>query len=360
MKNNLLMTELSLLQSEYRSLLSHSLEKWNDEDCSAVLDEIRVFWYKNRRLVRCVLQYASAPYHSFVYTGTTMLDPNSKDHYPFLCLGDFHIWDDPVFSYINMVLMYPIEDFSRQLKTQVRRTIEANLCVLNSLNELIYILPIRNDLQSNNQLVHETTLKFFLSLFKRDLTIEQYYSEFSTIDDIIPALKDDVPSLLVFDTDTDPQQPFRDRFLFYRNSANAAFQFDSSDAAIFWSCVYSHLAQALDIILACTEYKLIPYIGYSVCFHYALLLFCNFQDDPDIAEIAFRSLVANMLYRRFDMDRYSNIPLSVLYSTLKDASFEDHLIQRLKDAQVTINSPNFHIAQKIIDQEFTHHLTKLT
>lgn len=140
---HLLKEELKELQSRYRDVLLKAKDNIFKTDSTAVIDEINVFWQKHKKLVEFSLRSFVQPYEAYAFTAATILDVEDFEHYPFVTLGKFHIWDDPIFIYANIVGKTPNLDFNEKMKEQVIATITDNLKILDTAEEIIYILPIR-------------------------------------------------------------------------------------------------------------------------------------------------------------------------------------------------------------------------
>lgn len=74
MSDDLLKDELQKLQFEYRKILERTLDNLYKNDSSAVIDEIYVFWNRNKKLVECIMKYLYEPYKAYVFTGASILD----------------------------------------------------------------------------------------------------------------------------------------------------------------------------------------------------------------------------------------------------------------------------------------------
>ena len=349
--NDLLITELMQLQKEYCNILLDAIEKVFQEDTNAILDEINVFWHRNKKLVRCALEYLSKPYSTYLFTAATILDIDDYEHYPFLCLGDYHIWDDPIYGYIKMVMASPNEQFNEQIKNQVFNTIHDNIEILNSLDGKILILPVRMLSGTEPSLIHEAAMQTFLSLFKEKITFEIYRKTYSTIDDVVSILKDGMEKYVTLDDDIDSQLELKERFFHYKQSTELPLPVDSSDATIFWFSVYGFLAQVFDILLTCIQYQLVPYIRYSVAFRYLIIISINFKDNNEISVMLFKSVVAHILHQTFDKETYSQLTMEQLIESVKTYNFEQQLFSALKDEGITLELPELQKTAEIIDQQ---------
>ncbi|MCQ5183922.1 hypothetical protein [Phascolarctobacterium faecium] len=348
--DDLLITELKQLQKEYGDILLDATKHIFQKDTNAILDEINVFWHRKKKLVGCVLENLSKPYDTYLFTAATILDISDYEHYPFLCLGGYHIWDDPIYGYIKMVTASPNEQFNEQIKAQIFNTIHDNIQILNSLDGKILILPVRMLSGTEPSLIHEAAMQAFLSLFRENLTFEMYREMYSTIDDIVFNLKDGMEKYVILG-DMDSGIALKERFSRYKKSAELPLQADSSDATIFWFSVYGFLAQVFDILLTCIQYQLVPYIRYSVAFKYLIIISGNFKDNDEISEMIFKSVIAHILHQTFDKEIYSQFTIDQLIESVKSYNFEQQLFSTLKSEGITLELPALQKTAEIIDQQ---------
>lgn len=355
--NDKLRSELDLLQQEYRELLVGMLQYVEEDTSAQVLDEITVFWQKNRRLVRCALNNIAAPFRTYIFSGATIFGVDDNEQYPFLCLGDFHIWDDPIHKYMNTALHSPNQKFNEQLKRQVKDTIQDNIKLIDKLGEKVYILPVRMLTEREDDVIHEVATKAFLSVFKEEMSFEEYTKNFKSIDDIIPALNTTAKQMLIFDASGDSLNTLEERFAYYKNNNDLPLPSAVSDATIFWFAVYGFFAQVVDILLLCTHFQLVPYIRYSVTFRYMLLLAGNYRDVPEVSKLLFKSVVAHTIFRCFDTQIYSQISVSDMCDLLRTGMFEETLFERLAEEGITLDTPKLKRTSDIIDQELSRCLS---
>ena len=85
--------------------------------------------------------------------------------------------------------------------------------------------------------------------------------------------------------------------------------------------IYGFIVQALDIILSCKEFNLIPYLRYRVTLQYVLLLGYNILDIEDLSNMLLKCKVANVLYAIFDKSEIKNISFSQFYKKLNEYKF---------------------------------------
>lgn len=75
---------MNQLQSEYLILLKKLKPILEGMYAKEVLDEISMFWYKNRNIVKMYLENYVPCNDAYVFTAVTYLDVNENEQYPFM------------------------------------------------------------------------------------------------------------------------------------------------------------------------------------------------------------------------------------------------------------------------------------
>lgn len=359
MGNDLLKDELKDLQSEYKKILERASKDIFKNNSTAVVDEINVFWYRNRKIVQCVLRNLCSPYHAYVFTGATILDMADYEHYPFVTLGKCHFFDDPISKYATIVEKTKKTVFTKQLQEQTLATINDNLVILEQAEDIIYILPIRLLSEFDNQFAHKAAMQAFLSLFKEKFVFEDYRKRFKTIEDIIGGLSPHMGSGIIFSKEDDTTLDLKTRFNNYKNTNSLPLPVNASDAEIFWFCLYAFFSQAFDIIFMCAEYQLIPYVRFDVTFKYILSLSANFEDSQEIKDMIFKCAIAHILYRTFDKEKFASFNFREYYHSVQLCDFESNLFYDLRRENITFPNPSLAKIAGIIEKNFDRLFSEL-
>lgn len=86
--NNILIKELLSVQIQYREILVNAKMKLSTALSNEVLNEITAFWYRNKNIAKCALNWLSyRPFETYLFTAAVNLDVEEKDHYPFVLMG---------------------------------------------------------------------------------------------------------------------------------------------------------------------------------------------------------------------------------------------------------------------------------
>ncbi|MHB8278575.1 MAG: hypothetical protein ACYDIA_13095 [Candidatus Humimicrobiaceae bacterium] len=339
MENNYFRSQIKALQNDYGSILKAALSKISTEDFPMVIDEINLFWFANRDLVRLILQNISFDYDCYTFTGATFLDIDDFEHYPFVALGKTHIVDDPLYKYTNIVSDIPNKDFTAQLKEQMLLSIKDNIKIIENYSDIIYILPVTLLSDLSSDLIKNATEQAFFSMFKDNtITLKQYYNEFKTIDDVENALKDGVSETLVFSED-DEGAGLSSRFKSHI-AQTLPFSNETNEAMLFFYIVNGLFAQAFSILLMCAKYRMIPYLRYEVTYRYTILLGGNFTDNVEMQMILFKSICAHLLYRVFDKRKIKDIGFIHYFTNLERENFNNSVFETLQKNEIDFQKPS--------------------
>ena len=349
MEFHLLKEELKELQIRYRDVLLKAKDNIFKVDSVAVIDEINVFWRKNKKLVEFALRNFVPPYDAYAFTAATILDVEDFEHYPFVSLGKFHIWDDPIYKYANIVGKTSNLDFNEKMREQVIATITDNLKILDMAEEIIYILPIRYLSSDTGRLAYKAGMQAFLSLFDKEYSFEEYRKTFSSIEDVKASLRSGIEQSIIFTEDEDTSVAFEIRFAKYKDTTTLPLSKDACDAEIFWFAIFSYITQALDILLMCTEYQLNPYIRFDIAFKYMLILSSNFKDQKEIQNMIFKGVVAHILHRAFNKEKVKYLDFKRYYNIIQESDFDTRLFSQLEQQGVTIDNPKVKLISDTIN-----------
>lgn len=359
MSGNLLIEELKELQKTYKEILKKAAENIFERNSIAVIDEINVFWHRNKKLVSCILKNLCAPYQTYVFTGAVILDIGDYEHYPFVTLGKYHLWDDPICKYTEIAGKTKNIDLDKKLKEQIISTINDNIRIIDEASDIIFILPIRFLSKNDDEIIHKAAMQAFLNLFEEKINFKDYQKDFKTIEDIKNKISPNAEKSIVLSEDDDNTLELETRFANYKQKALLPLAATASDAEIFWFCIYSYIKQAFDIIFTSCEYKLIPYVRFNVTFKYVLILAGNFVDNLEIKEMIFKCTVAHLIYRSFDKEKIKSITFRRYYQLIQQHDFENKLFEDLKNEKITLLNPSVSKTVCLIEKNFENILSEL-
>lgn len=358
MINSYLKERTLALQQDYCYILKEAVNKFSTKDFPMIVDEINLFWFANRDLVRLILNNISSDYDCYTFTGATFLDVDDLEHYPFVTFGRVHVVDDPLYKYSSIVSGIHNQDFAEKIREQMLLSIKDNIKIIENYSDIIYIFPVTLMSDNISELSKKAAEQAFFSMFKdNSITLEKYANEFKSIEDIKKALKDNVSETLVFSED-DSGEELCSRF---RNHIAQILPFNNeiNEAMLFLYTVNGFFLQAFEILLRCTEYHMIPYLRYEVTFRYIILLGANFANNADMQLILFKSICTHLLYRVFDKNRIRNTDFKCFVNKVVKDNFDRNLFETLYKSGVKLSNPSFQKIMDVMNDELNKILTDM-
>lgn len=331
MKNNLLLEKITVLQSKYRELLIKLIPYMESDVAPIALDEIVVFWDKNLDLIRLFLYSYVAQTESYVFTASTYMDIEDKENYPFMLLGGMHIMDDPLGKYCEICKKMSEEQVTDAFLEQIILTAKDNIKIIEQCRDEIIVLPLRLfNQQLEDSQVFQIGEKAFVSLFKDISSIKEYFEKCHTFQDIILHAREDIGNIILFDEDDNKDLLLEDRFKRSIPNIPQLIEDKFSEGGLFFQMVFGSIQQAVDVILSCIEYRVIPLIRYPVVFNYFLLLIDIFQDFEMGVQIKYKAYIANLVYRICDKDRLSCKGFKRFVDVIKTEKFWEEMLTELE------------------------------
>lgn len=337
MEKNFLLNKINSIQKEYLELLVKLKDNIDTIDYIYIIDEINIFWYSYRDIIKLYLGNITQKDNAYIFTGATYLDVDDLEHYPFIMMGDIHIVDDSLCKYSKTVPGLSNQEFAKVLKDQIISCIDDNIKILSNYSFAMLILPMNLLYGNDMKIIHEYSNNIFLNFFSRkDLNLDTYFEEFDSIEDIALALNPGIESYIVFDEGEDLTKSLEERFKSFIDKGKVPLPAHKNDAFKFWMIIYGFIAQALDIILSCKGFNLIPYLRYRVTLQYVLLLGDNIFDIEDISNMLLKCKVAHVLYVIFDKSVIKNISFAQFYKKLNEYKFSYKVENDIKE-NININ-----------------------
>ena len=332
MNNHLLIDQIIDIQKQYRSLLQTVIPLLeNDEYISVGLDAIDVFWHSKKAIIETYLRYYLSEQNAVFYTAATCFSIDEGDQYPFMLMGNLHIFDDPLGKYCEICHQ---GSFPKVLFDKVKECAKDNAVVLEKWMGLILILPLRimwsrkneNDFMKSGE-------KTFLELFNGIPDMDSYFRECKSADDICNFFKKEYQDMIkLCESDNDPQKAFRERIEKSIEELRSQIGEGYSEGDYFFFLVYGSLQQALDIVLVSVEYSAVPMVPNTVVYNFILLLLPNFVDENDC--LLQRIEVCNTLNLLFDRTKHIDEPLISFRERVEEFDFEHKALLCFDDMNV--------------------------
>ena len=340
MSSSMLIEKISSIQDDYIQLLDQILPLLKTQPSAGVLDAISLFWTRHIDSIRLFLEYHLPEKACYAFTAATCLDYSAGDHLPFLLLGNYHILDDPLGKYSEIVNRIPDEETKDAFFSQVLTTAEKNKEVLSCVDKSILVLPLRimNQASMTDEFI-DLVDKAFLGLLTGVETITDYFEKCKSLEDVCAFGVPHFEKLVLLSEDDQTSRPFNLRFKDAVSSVEPFIYPNGSEAMAFFHLVGGYLAQALDVIFSSFQYQFTPFIPTRITLHYVLLLSKCMEIEGIPNSKLFKMVVANRLYHLFDQSQVQGLTASEFVQKRSEYHFEEVLFSRLEKEGV--NETNF-------------------
>ena len=214
-ENNLLLNKIYIIQQDYLTILKKYADVIDTTNIIYAINELENFWNSKRHIIEFFLNNYSNNFDTCVLACSSYLNLAQNNHYAFLSLGKKHIIDDSVINF--SVSLTQSNELLATFIDVIKKCINDNIQIIENTSLDIIILPL-TFLFSDKEAVQNAADGMFLSLFNKSLTsVEDFFREFNSFDEIEKDLKDYVKKqlFLAYDTfDKSFNQRYKD-YLYY-------------------------------------------------------------------------------------------------------------------------------------------------
>lgn len=328
--------KLRKIQLDYLEILK-KIRK--NTDFKILIDEINLYWFKNKKFILFLLNEYFCPYNTIMFTGATYLDCKQNEQFPFITCDGIHIVDDNVCSYGNIFNKIDDKVFNNSIKEQFIAAVEDNIFILENYSKYMYILPIHY-LCDKSDYIFKSAEKIFLNMFQTNFdNLSEYFSKVQTISDLKEHLIPQIENSIIFYENDNKNLPLQKRIENYILYSKDTLDLTNKPASyIFFSSVFSHISQTLNIINICSIYQLIPYLRYNVAFLYFCNLIENFKDNDRINEMKNKTIACYLIYKSFNLEAVNATMFDNFISRVKGKAIYNKLYREIsKNHESKIN-----------------------
>lgn len=331
------------IEQAYLNLLENIYEKKDSLSLLAILDAIRLFWFRNRNTVSIFFETLKEK-EVFIYTGATYLDVTDKEYYGFIACGKIHVMDDQLYKYADTILLkddFPSRD---RLLNQVFITIKDNISVLKDLNKCIFLLPVRLFYEKID--FYRLAENVFLELFDNKIdTIHNYFTKCKTSKDIATLFRRDLEKRILLHDYDNLEIPFEQRI---NNIPKELYGF-SDISHTFLLNLMGYIIQTLEIVEVIHDFNMIPIIRNDATLSYLYLIEASTSTDTNFLN---KSVLANSIYRYFrkNLKRIELLSIEDVLEKYSDANIFYEIYNKLGLDTKSIDDIEFTIRMKIIEE----------
>ena len=324
------MEELIEIQNEYIYLLELGLTEWKEEYFIEFIEELNLFWKRNENVLNSIYEYEFPELETVFLTAVTKIDLEYLQHYSMKLSGKICLIDDPLISYLNLLdkdLPPKMrEKFSEVIQKNIRESIE----LFKICSHDFFILPIRTIIPI--EIVTEAANQFFVSLFEDIISIEDYFEKINTFEDIERYLKEPVKDWILFGWDDDLRNiTLKERF---SNFVNTEFMGDKKSpvSQIFFFSQIGYLSQGMNILLAMSTIKFVPYIRGELPFRYLTVLYTSLKHNLNLNldQQIIRTTISYFFERIFDFEKLTDVPYEKFLTKISGLNLYQYVTQNLQ------------------------------
>lgn len=326
-----IITYLHSIQNEYYNILKLKekiifSDDLNLVEITMIIEEIDIFWRKNRDRVLFDLDYFNDKETLFL-AGSMYLDIEDNCHYYFKTFGDEHIINDPILKFQNITNNKVNDAFD--IISIFKRSFKNTLSLLENLSSYFYILPIDYIISVYNKELIGMENKIFYQLLSSLLDCDEvssndlFFEKFDSIEEIENILENKKIDLFTF-SEGDDKLSLKERLDKYETQ----IPFKIDDYLMKFSCLlYNSWNQIIRIFLVFIELGFIPYISFKNTFFNFQILFLSLYNEEDANEILNKILVFYTFNICTNECIFNEINFKDYVNSVNDYDFQEKLMK---------------------------------
>lgn len=272
-----------------------------------VLDEIELFWMKNKQFICEFLKYQKCSYIG----GAMYIHFREYEHKIPLCVNNLLIMDEPICKIINMFRLNDIIDENRmtEILMHIVDNIIDNKKTINKNNILIvpmrtYYPDVANDISYiSNKFTYQSLTEFTNHSIESNEDLIKYSETISDVEDLNKLVKADY----IFTYHEDVDRNITEKMVNYCKSCGRII--DSSNPTDILQALYEFLygkfCQVIDLIYLSDILNLDLFVFREDVVYYLNLINCQFnKKEEKIHKIIKRTIISLFLHKAFLQEDY--------------------------------------------------------
>lgn len=334
MKNKHIKDLMITIQMEYLDILKTLSEKMTMDNVYLLIDEIKQFWIKNEMKIEFIIENILDNNNITFFTAATVLDLSGGDQFPFLLCGEYHIFDDPLFSHLENANL-DLGSYSQFLYEKATITINDNIRIIENHSDLIWVIPIRLLYSSiDKDVLNRNVENIFVSLLNGVTDLNDYFSKCKNIDDIDKHFKPELINSVNLTVNERHGMTLKEKFACIKKEKAAQKLNAPNDAVLFYMTLGGLIGQSIDIIYTSSTSRLIPFIRYEPTYHTIMLLMNNFKTiDKQFIDMETKITRYFLIQLFINKDDYIGFDLNIF----SDLVAKHGVRQKLESLQIDIN-----------------------
>ena len=323
-------TYLDDIQKEYCKMLKSKEKIVSSDDLSLIeiakiVEEVDIFWRRNRDKVLFDLDYFSAKETLFL-AGSMYLDIEDNKHYYFKTFGEENIVNEPILKF-QYLLNQRAQD-NLDIISIFKRSFKNTLNLLENYSSYFYILPLDYIISVYNEELIKLQNKLFYQLVASILDCdeisspESFNDKYSSIEEIESILIEKDFDIFEFSQE-DEDLSLKEKIDKHEN----LLPIQTDNYKIKFLCLlYNFWNQAIHICFTFLELDFIPYITFKNAFLTFHKLFLSLYNEEDAKEILNKIVVFYTFNICTDESIFNEINFEEYVDLVKECDFQEKLM----------------------------------
>ena len=325
------LTYLIDIQKEYFNLLNSKRDiVFSDDlgliDISKIVEEIDIFWRKNRDKFLFDLDYFVDKETLFL-AGSMYLDLEDNKHYYFKSFGEEHIVNEPLLKFRH-ILNNAVQD-SFDIISIFKRSFKNTLELLENYNSYFFILPLDYIISVYNEDLIKLQNKIFYQLLASILdcgeisSSDSFMEKFNSIEEIEDILIERKFDLFEFEEE-DGTLSLKKKLDKYENRMPAVID---NYLEKFLCLLYNFWYQIIHISITFLELDFIPYISFKEAFLNFQALFLSLYLEDGARDILNKIIMFYTFNICIDKNVFNDIDFEEYVKLVNKYDFQRKLME---------------------------------
>ncbi len=318
MKNKYIVSLIVEVQLEYLTVLKNIREIITKDNIYLLMDELKHFWIKRENKIEFIIESILDKSNITYLTTATVLDLSDGDQYPFLLCGEYHIFDDPLFSHLETANQ-KLDKYSDFIYEKAILSINDNIEIIEKYSAILWVIPIRLLYsQINQQQLKENMENIFVSMFDGIGDISEYFSKCESIEDIEKYFKTSFVNAIHLTSRENNSMTLSEKINLVKQEKSVQKLGAPNDAVMFFITLGGLIGQAIDIIYTSVASRLIPYIRYDPSYYTIMSIIGNFsKTDKEFSDLENKITKYHLVSYFFENDDFMNFDLFLFSDTIE-------------------------------------------
>jgi len=332
--------DLKEIQQQYSKLIRSSSVSFDSDnfyfDAISLVEKCEAFWLSKSQQLSLILDDLTKENKCFILSGAIYLNVADNEYYTFAALGDIHILNDP-FVRMHGFFANGIDGINMRTISYFRDVYADTQNILDNFSDEFVFLPVDIMFDSVEmdklKVIRKGYWDVISSLLDNDInSVEEMKQQYSSIDDIEYHLSVKALNSLIFCDADDAQLSLKDRLNKYFNDSQLPMNIKiDDDMQRFYFATFAQISQAMEIILKCLQFNIIPYVRFDVTFRYLLLIGGSFNNDANLKNILDYAIIGYLLSENINSQEIAKMGFESFYSKCNKNHYIDIVYCKLNE-----------------------------